>query len=72
MEIDFKVISSETSITEKEVVRGPGEGDAIGVADGAVGCILDGAVVLDVRHCGVAGVLDGLGAGREEEAEDGG
>ena len=58
--------------TEKEIVRGPGEGDAGGVAYGAVCCVLDGAVVLDVGHYGVAGVLDGLGAGREEEAEDGG
>ena len=42
------------------------------VAYGLVRCVLDGAVVLYMGYGGVAGVLDGLGAGWEEEAEDGG
>ncbi len=35
-------------------------------------CVLDGAVVLDVGYGGVAGILDGLGACGEEEAQEGG
>ena len=45
--------------TEKEIVRGPGEGDAGGVAYGAVCCVLDGAVGLDVANDFVCCVLDG-------------
>ena len=51
--------SSATSITEKEIVRGPGAGDAVGVAYDAIGGVLDGAIVLDVAYDAVGGVLDG-------------
>ena len=36
--------------TEKEIIRGPGEGDGGGVAYGAVAGVLDGAVGLDVAY----------------------
>ena len=34
------------SVTEEEIESGPAERDAFGMADGAVGCVLDCAVAL--------------------------
>ena len=47
------------SLAKEEIERRPLEGDAAGVADGAVGGVLDRAVRFDVADGTVAAVLDG-------------
>ena len=49
----------EESLAEEEIERRPLERNAAGVADGAVGGVLDRAVGLDVADGAVAAVLDG-------------
>ena len=44
---------------EEEIPGRPGLGDAFGVADGAVVCVLDGAVVADMANRTVRRILDG-------------
>ncbi len=56
-------------LSEKEIERGPPQGDALGVADNVVGGVLDRAVLLDVADGPVARVLYGLGADGCEEHE---
>ena len=46
-------------LTEKEIVRRPGEGDGGGVAYGGVGCVLHCAIGLYVANYLVRCVLDG-------------